>query len=210
MGSDEEDKELEAMRIVYAALKDLEADGQNRVVDYVTRRLSLTGNGGNLQRSAIAPRAHEMAEPSNAAPESVSEQPSTEQEDIDGISPIALKWMRRSGLTSAQLSSLFSLGIDEIDLVAKSVPGKSNAERMRNVLLLLGIAGYLSSGAARVSDEKLREACVHYKAYDVTNFSKHIKAVTSDASGSRENGYTLTSRGISEATSLIKSIVPKD
>jgi len=32
--------------------------------------------------------------------------------------------MTRNGLEAEKLSAIFSLGIDEIDLVAKSVPGK--------------------------------------------------------------------------------------
>jgi hypothetical protein len=128
-------------------------------------------------------------------------------DDVDGVSPIALKWMRRSQLSGKQLSALFSLGIEEIDLVAKSVPGKSKAERVRSVALLLGIAGYLSSGVARVADDKLREACGHYDAYDGTNFSKQLKAVNAEVTGSKESGYTLSSRGLTSATELIKSMV---
>ncbi len=63
-------------------------------------------------------------------------------------SPVAQKWMRRNGLQAEHLSSIFSLGGDEIDVVAKSVPGKSTKARMHNVFLLKGVAAYLAGGAA--------------------------------------------------------------
>src|SRR3569833_2163130 len=61
------------------------------------------------------------------------------EQESDGINPVALKWIKRSGLKATDLQPLFSLGIDEIDLVAKTIPGKSIRERLRNVLLLKGI-----------------------------------------------------------------------
>jgi hypothetical protein len=198
---EDDDAEFNAMRAVHAALKDLDRGAQTRVLDYVCQRLS-------LNRQEIETHTTSASEPTQAAAASPSfQEPPAQDDELEGISPVARKWMKRSGLTSAQLSSLFSLGVDEIDLVASSVPGKSRAERVRSVLLLQGIAAYLGSGAARVSDEKLREACSHYDAYDGTNFTKHLRAVAAEASGTRESGYTLTSRGIAAATELIKQMV---
>src|ERR1700731_4194300 len=91
-----------------------------------------------------------------------------------GISPLARKWMTRNGLGAQSLTSLFSLGADEIDLVARTVPGKSKRERMRSVLLLKVIAAYLSNGAARVTHEQVKEACLHYDAYDSPNHAKYL------------------------------------
>jgi hypothetical protein len=200
-----DDAEFRAMRDVYEALKDLDVGAQNRVLDYVNRRLALgrdesrRDEDGESQVSRTPPASSPKAAPN------VQEQ-EQHHDELEGISPIAQKWMKRSGLTSSQLSALFSLGLEEIDLIAKSVPGKNKAERVRSVVLLLGIAGYLSSGVARVADDRLREACGHYKAYDVTNFTKHMKGIASQASGTRETGYTLTSRGLEAATDLIRQI----
>ncbi len=49
----------------------------------------------------------------------------------------------RNGLTAKGLSGVFSLGVDEIDLIAKNVPGKSKTDRTHSVLLLKGVAAYL-------------------------------------------------------------------
>lgn len=200
---DAEDAEFDAMRAVFLALKGLDVAAQNRVLDYVCRRLSLSRVSAEARESE--PETH--ARPDQGPTVDEVRDVGTEGGDLEGISPIARKWMRRSGLTSNQLSSLFSLGVEDIDLVTTSVPGKSHAQRVRSVMLLNGIASYLGSGVARVSDEKLREACGHYEAYDPTNFAKHVKALAPEASGSKETGYTLTSRGITAATDLIKKIV---
>ena len=62
------------------------------------------------------------------------------------------------------LSHVFSLGGDEVDLIAKKVPGKSAGARMRSVFLLQGVAAYLASGAPRFTQERVKEACLHYNA----------------------------------------------
>jgi hypothetical protein len=74
-------------------------------------------------------------------------------------------------------------------------------------LLLKGIAAYLSTGVARVSHEQLKEACLHYDAFDPANFATHMKDFAAEASGTKESGYTLTARGLTAATEIIKSIV---
>src|SRR5207248_2479056 len=78
--------------------------------------------------------------------------PATDDE-FEGISSVAQRWMRRNGLSPKQLSKLFTLGVDEIDLIAKSVPGKTTKQKMRSVALLTGVAAFLGSGAARVNHQ---------------------------------------------------------
>jgi hypothetical protein len=78
---------------------------------------------------------------------------------------------------------------------------------MRNVLLLKSMAAYLGTGVARVSYEQLKEACIHYGAYDGTNFARYLKEFASDAGGGKETGFTLTARGASGATELIRELL---
>jgi hypothetical protein len=101
-------------------------------------------------------------------------QPTSEDADGDGLSPVAIKWMRRNDLDIAKLSKLFSLGLDEIELVAKKVPGKNTKDRMRSVLLLTCVASYLSTGASRAKHDAVKQACVHYDAYDMANFAAYL------------------------------------
>jgi len=197
------DPEIVAITGVYEALKSLDADAQQRVIDYVSRKLHLVPTAG-------MPRSEEVPAGSGAGGESFqAATPSgTGDADLEGISPVAQKWMKRNGLRVDQLSTLFSLGVDEIDLVAKKVPGRSKPDKVRSVFLLKGVAAYLSSGTPRVSFEQIREACTHYDAFDTTNFSKHVKALASEVSGTKESGFTLTARGLTEATDLIKKELP--
>ena len=102
---------------------------------------------------------------------------------------------------------LFSLGVDEIDLVAKKVPGDNKKDRMHSVLLLKGIAAYLSSGVARFTHQQLKEACLHYDAYDGNNFASYLKDFAGEVSGTKSGGYTLTPRGLTAATEMIKDLV---
>jgi hypothetical protein len=132
---------------------------------------------------------------------------SAEEDGLEGISPLARKWMVRNGLSAEQLSQLFSLGADEIDLVASTVPGTNKRDRARTVLLLKAMAAYLSSGAARVTHEQIKEACLHYDAYDSANHAKSIKLMVAEASGNKESGYTLTARGMTAATEIIKEML---
>jgi hypothetical protein len=198
------DPEFDAMQMAYSALRALDTDARRRVIEYVMRRFSIGSlsvgedsrpDSSLTRQETVTNQISRSAEPDHA-----------EEEGVEGISPIAQKWMRRNGLEATNLSKLFSLGVDEIDLVAKSVPGKGKKERMHNVLLLQCVAAYLSSGAPRVADDKLREACLHYDAYDSPNFSKYLRSLAAEVSGSKEAGYSLTARGLTAATELVKSL----
>ena len=196
-------QEIAAISAVYEALKSLDSAAQRRVLEYVAKMLGVAMTAGEREmlrspREDDRPQAPSLPLPAIGL---------GEESDSEGISPVALKWMRRSGLTSTGLSLLFSLGVDEIDLVAKKVPGETKKDRMHSVLLLKGVAAYLGSGVARVTHEQLKEACIHYDAYDAANFATHLKSFAADASGTKSAGYTLTARGITNATDMIKSLV---
>ncbi len=125
-----------------------------------------------------------------------------------------LKWRLKSEgvsrlrkLDAKGLQKVFSLGLDDIDLVTKSIPGKKKKERMHNVLLLKGIAAYLGTGAARISHEQFKEACIHYDAYDVSNFAAYMNSFAAEAGGTKETGYSLTARGLAAGTELLKSLI---
>jgi hypothetical protein len=201
--ADQIDPEFVAMQKVYLALKDLDSAAQNRVLDYVLNRLSITREDWSLERpgSSFSPRA--LAEETLEAPEKVVEERSDHEEELGGISSVAQKWIRRNGLKDGQLTKLFTLGLDQIDLVAKKVPGQSKRQKMRNIILLTAAASYLGTGTPRVAYDNLKDALTHYNAYDGTNFAAYMKDFGSEVSGSKESGFTLTARGLAEAAELI-------
>jgi hypothetical protein len=207
----EEDPEFKAMRVVYEGLNDLDANAQKRVLEYVLRRLSLDTDEFLMERSGSTFSPSELARESEQPKENVPESTrgAASEEEFDGVSPIAQRWIRRNGLTAEQLSKLFTLGIDEIDLIAKTVPGKNRKNKMRSVALLTGIAAYLGSGAPRVQHEALREALSHYNVYDANNFARDMKDMAGEISGSKETGYTLTARGLAAAAQIVNELTAK-
>jgi hypothetical protein len=206
----DQDPEILAITQVYAALRGLDAGAQQRVLDYVSRKLNLSGNSRDEGVEVDRPRPSK--EQTVAADNALEDEGGDARGDdeLEGISPVAKKWMRRSGFSSDQLSNLFSLGVDEIDLVTKSVPGTSVRDKMRSVVLLKGLAAYLGTGAARISYEQIKEACLHYGAFDNTNFARYLRTMASEVSGTRESGYTVTARGLTEATELVRGLLGQE
>jgi hypothetical protein len=198
----QEDQEIGAIGTVYSALRDLDGSAQQRVIDYVRRKLNVPGTANDAHddhRDESSGAVETEREPESSA-EAV-------EDDLEGVSPVARKWMRRNALSASKLSEIFSLGGDEIDLVVKKVPGTSNKARAHNVFLLKGIAAYLAGGAARFTHEQVKETCLHYDAYDSTNFSKYVKDFSADVSGTKESGYTLTARGLVAATAVVREMI---
>jgi hypothetical protein len=78
---------------------------------------------------------------------------------------------------------------------------------MRSVILLKGVAAYLGTGAPRFTHEQIKEACLHYDAFDANNFAFHLKNLSSEISGTKESGYTLTPRGLVAAGKMVKEII---
>jgi hypothetical protein len=202
------DPEIAAIGMVHAGLKDLDADAQKRVLDFVVAKLKLRLKG-ETPEAKLPLRQQSDEEPSEAKVAIHHQGDAADDDDEnDGISSTAKKWMRRNGLESEKLSSIFSLGVDEIDLVAKSVPGKGKKERMHSVFLLKGVASYLGSGSPRFSYDQVKEALVHYDGFDSSNFAAFLKTLAPEVSGSKEGGFTLTARGLTNATALLKEMAP--
>lgn len=198
-----DDPEIQAISLVYNALVGLDPDGQARVLAYVQAKLRR--EHPHLDAPRAAKRVEVDEQP--AEREAVTEVQEVEEEDDDGISAVGKKWMKRSGFTAEQLATLFSLGLEEIDLVATKLPSKEKKARMREVLLLKAVAAYLSSGTARIAQAALKEACLHYDAWDPSNSTAYLRSFASEASGDSKAGYTLTPRGLTAATDLIRSIL---
>lgn len=197
------DPEIGAIALVYQAVAALDTAAQQRVLQYVAHKLGHSLGPSHSSAGMVEgprPAAAPLDTPHPHSADSVSD------EDV-GISPVALKWMKRSNFTVDGLSSLFSLGVDEIDVVAKSIPGKGKKERCLNVVLLKGIAEYLASGAPRLTQEQIKETCLHYDAFDAGNFATNLKSFSADLSGTKSSGFTLTARGLTNATELIKSLI---
>jgi hypothetical protein len=208
-----EDSEFLAMRQVYASLVPLSPESRARVVEYVSSRLGFSWSRGTTEADLHRPTTREPA--ASREPQRVERQleGSTEEdeasEDVGGVSPPGLKWMRRSNLSLAQLEPIFSVNLDEIDLIASEIPGRGKASRMANVLRLKCLAQYLATGAAKVTHDDFNEACVHYHAQDAGHFAENMRALNAEVTGSKETGYQLTPKGMTVATALVKDMIAK-
>ncbi|MDX2274293.1 MAG: hypothetical protein NW206_02490 [Hyphomonadaceae bacterium] len=199
--------EFDAIQVVHDALEGLEQDAQLRVIRYVLEVLKIPLRAGSQQSAPPISERPSGAQRAEPAPPQPNESLNPANADEEGISPVALKWMRRSGIDAKALQSVFSLGIDEIDLVAKSVPGKSIRAKLRSVVLLKAVATYLGTGSPRVTYEQIKEAATHYGAYDQPNFATGMAALSAEVGGSKESGYHLTAKGLVEATEVVKSML---
>lgn len=87
------------------------------------------------------------------------------------------------------------------------VPGTSGRERLRQVMLLQGIASYLNGGVPKIDNQKLKEAATHYDADVGGNFPTYAKEWAAEIAGSRASGdLTLTTRGLTAAKELINQM----
>jgi hypothetical protein len=195
-----DDPEIIAISEVYAALKDLDTEARSRVLSYVAGKFNISSLA-SIERDLIPQQAPSLLMETSQG---------VVDDELEGISPAGKKWIARNGIKPSKLMVVFSLGVDEIDLVSQSVPGTKKAQRMRNVFLLKGIAAYLGTGVARFTHEQIKEACLHYDAWDGPNFANIFKTMSAEVSGNKETGYTLTAKGISEATNLLKSMTGQE
>jgi len=220
--SNNPDAEITAISKVYDALSDLDTAAQSRVIRYVTRRLALADvferNEDNMQDEDLSTPHQSIrfrAEPDQPLVEAVAlregatRRNATPGDDSleEGISPVALKWMKRSDISAEKLSRFFTIGVDEIDLVAKKVPGKNKAEKFRSVLLLKGVAAYLGTGMAKIDHKTLKQAAGDYGADPRNNLTTYVKNMSAAVSGTAATGYTLTARGLTEARELILEMI---
>ena len=207
--SAEPDPEITAISQVYSTLKPLEPDAQLRVIKYVLDKLKLTlvpAPSRAVERETISEEHSDQVDEPDAGVHTKGEH---EDEVSDGISSLGRKWMRRNGLSVDDLSPIFSIGGEEIDLVLKKVPGDKISKRMRSVFLLKGLAAYLASGAARFSHADVKETCLHYDAFDAGNFAQNFRGLAAEVSGSKDTGYTLTARGLTGAAEIVKQLAGK-
>lgn len=202
---DDKEKQISAIGTVYGAVKDLTPEAAVNVLSYV-RGLVAPGESWSLDPISVSPPPVEPDIHSIERSSSKNEISVVEAEG-DGISSVGHKWMRRNGIKPEELGKIFSLGLDEIDLVAKKIPGKGTKQKMRAVFLLKGISSYLGSGASRFTHEQVREACHHYDAWDSGNFAVYLKSFSTEVGGTKDSGYNLSSRGLAAATELVKQMI---
>lgn len=116
----------------------------------------------------------------------------------------ARMWMRQNDLSIDQIQQVFLIEGDRIEVIA-AIPGASKKEQVRNAYILTGVSQFLRTGEQRFDDAPARELCERFAIYDSTNHSKYTKG-SSDFTGSRERGWSVTQPGLKAGAALIKMI----
>jgi hypothetical protein len=70
---------------------------------------------------------------------------------------------------------------------------------------LTGVGALLKSGKAEFADEAARNNCENLGCYDMNNHGKTLEKLGNTITGSKKNGWKLTTPGLTAAAALLKS-----
>lgn len=116
-----------------------------------------------------------------------------------------------SGVEIKRLKDLYSIKDEQILLVVSSVPGKSKAERQRNLAILILFAYHEGFEDEWIPANLLAEAAKHSRLYDTSKFAKNLKTNWFRSEGVRRGlKYKLSGPGISAAKTLLTSLTQND
>jgi hypothetical protein len=52
----------------------------------------------------------------------------------------------------------------------------------------------------------MKSTCLHYNAFDAANFAVNLRGLSSEVTGGKSEGYTLTARGLAAGTEMVKEL----
>jgi len=125
---------------------------------------------------------------------------------VDGIHGKASGWMRKTGVTQAQLEHVFSIEPDAIDVIAAKLPGKSKRQQTVQAYLVCGLKSFLRIGDATFADKDAREICTKVGCYDSANHSNYLKAFGNLIGGTKDAGWRLSNPGLAEAAKVVNEL----
>lgn len=184
-------KVTEATTSVYDVLELLTPEERQRVV-----RAALTLLGDSFERSNDPEPTPSLKDPAGKSDD--------DGDDLSVLAPDARAWVRKMGLTLSSLEHYFHFDQGRAQPIALPGNATSKREQTINAYLAQGLAAYLSSGDSRFTDEQGRELCKQFGCYDSPNHTKAIKGLENRITGSKANGWKLTTPGLSAAANLIK------
>jgi hypothetical protein len=115
-------------------------------------------------------------------------------------------WMSQNALDEGAFESAFHFSPSGVEVIAHTVPGRSNRERVRCCYLLAGVQAFLSTGDPRFDDESARAICRDLGCYDAANHATYVKALGNLLAGSKSSSYELTHPGLKAAAELIREL----
>jgi hypothetical protein len=133
-------------------------------------------------------------------------------DDVDdgglNLNKKATTWMSRNSVTAEQLSDVFHIDGETVDIIAETSPGKNQKDQAINAYLLTGIGEFLKTGETKFTDKAGRDSCKKMGCYGDTNHATYLKRSGNVLSGSKEAGWTVTGPGLKAGAELIKQLNP--
>lgn len=129
----------------------------------------------------------------------------TEGSDDTAVSPVAKQWMKKNDLSGDAIEQVFSFDNGKVSILA-DIPGKGKRDKTIAIYTLMGLGTYLQTGERTFSDEPARAACETHSAYDQSNHAATMREMTSELTGDKKVGWTITMPGLKKAAALVKEI----
>jgi hypothetical protein len=115
---------------------------------------------------------------------------------------------RRLEVSLEALEALFDFSVEPFGFHAFSVPGKNNADKTRNVALLVAAKSYLANGSWVADWKEVKARTVDQNAYDAANHAKVLRQGEGSLFRSVEAGKNLElpADGVKAAEALLKQL----
>ena len=124
----------------------------------------------------------------------------------EGISTKASGWMKKYGIGADQLGHVFTVSVEEVDVIAASLPGGSKRQKTLEAYVLCGLRSFIHGGEGRFDDKEARALCLKLGCYDPANHSNYMKAFSNLITGSKDIGWRITNPGFERAAQIVKQL----
>jgi len=163
---------------------------------------------GYVQLEVVGAKPQTPAAQTQQGPQSQPQTPPAESHIPPAVLTRFKNTAKRLGVAVEKLESLFDFSIDQFALHAVTLPGKNNAEKTRQVVLLAASRSYLAAGSWSADWQEVKSLCVDHNCYDARNHAVNLKKGASTMFKGVEPGKAieLSSGGIKEAEKLLKGL----
>jgi len=158
------------------------------------------------RRKAIKAALTMLGDSANAGSDAHADSDADENSDSAGFHIKAKSWMKKYTVTAEQLSHIFHMENDTVEIIAHEVPGASTKQKTINAYVLTGIGQLLVTGEAKFDDKAGRAACQSLGCLNDSNHATYMKDKGNVLSGSKDSGWTLTGPGLKVGADLVKGL----
>lgn len=123
----------------------------------------------------------------------------------DEVLPRFKAMASRLKVSPEKLADLFDFTSEPFTFAAIHIDGASNRERTKKVALLVAARSFLATGKWLADWAEIKAMCTHQNCYDVSNFSKYLKASEGESFKKVDIGTNIqtSAKGQSEVEQLI-------